>query len=228
MIFFNPPKSYMFKPKLILTALIFFCTLFFSMQNYGKTQSEEKIIVQGHTKHILFLGDSLTEGEGLDEVHAFPKLVENKFLKKNMNVQITNGGVSGSTSASGLKRLQWHLKSKVDYLVLELGANDGLRGLKVNETQKNLESIISFAVEKNIKVILLGVLMPPNYGKNYTESFSAMYKTMAKKFQLPFMPFVLEGVAGNPKLNLADGIHPNIEGHKIIAENVFKFLERVL
>jgi len=181
-------------------------------------------------KHILFLGDSLTEGEGLDEKHAFPAIIKTHFeeKRKNENIVVTNGGVSGSTSASGLKRLKWHLKTPVDILVLELGANDGLRGLKVEETQRNLESIIAYAKEKSIKVLLLGILMPPNYGKKYTESFAKMYKDLSQKFQLPLMPFVLEGVAGNPKLNLADGIHPNIEGHQVIAKNIYKFLEKHL
>jgi len=178
--------------------------------------------------HILFLGDSLSEGQGVDEQDAFPRLVEKTLKAKKHDITITNGGVSGSTTASGLNRLKWHLKKPTDILVLELGANDGLRGIKLNETEKNLFAIIKLAKEKKVKVLLLGLLMPPNYGKAYTTEFESMYKKIATKEKLPFLPFFLKDVAGNPSLNLADGIHPNEKGHVIVAKIVSDFVEKNL
>jgi acyl-CoA thioesterase-1 len=175
---------------------------------------------------ILILGDSLAEGYGLDESMAFPRVVEKKLIEKKKNVKVINGGVSGATSASGIQRLKWHLKKPVDVLLLELGANDGLRGLSVPDTKKNLKEIIKFAKEKKVKVMLLGILMPPNYGADYTGQFEKMYKDVAKEEKVPFLPFLLDGVAGNAKLNLPDGIHPNQKGHEVIAEKVVNFLEK--
>jgi acyl-CoA thioesterase-1 len=157
---------------------------------------------------------------------AFPRVVEKKLIEKKKNVKVINGGVSGATSASGIQRLKWHLKKPVDVLLLELGANDGLRGLSVPDTKKNLKEIIKFAKEKKVKVMLLGILMPPNYGADYTGQFEKMYKDVAKEEKVPFLPFLLDGVAGNAKLNLPDGIHPNQKGHEVIAEKVVNFLEK--
>ncbi len=180
------------------------------------------------TLHVLFLGDSLSEGQGLDESQSFPRLVEKKLNDKGIKIKVTNGGVSGSTTSSGLDRLKWHLKKKTDVLVLELGANDGLRGIKISESKKNLKAIIQFAKEKGLKVLLLGVLMPPNYGNKYVKEFEAMYKDLAKEEKIPFMPFVLEKVAGRPEYNLADGIHPNAKGQEIVAQDVAAFMEKNL
>ena len=178
--------------------------------------------------HILFLGDSLSEGVGLDEEQSFPRLVERNLKAKKFDVIVTNGGVSGSTSASGLTRLKWHLKKPTNILVLELGANDGLRGLKLEETKKNLIAIIKMAKEKKVKVLLLGLLMPPNYGKKYTEEFVAMYKDIAKNEQVAFHPFILKDVAGNKELNLPDGMHPNAKGQEVVATTVTEFVEKNL
>ena len=195
--------------------------LFFSILNIPALRATE-------TTQILFLGDSLSEGQGLDEAQSFPRLVEKKLNAKGIKIKVTNGGVSGSTTSSGLDRLKWHLKKKTDVLVLELGANDGLRGIKVSESKKNLKSITQFAKEKGIKVLLLGVLMPPNYGSKYVKEFESMYKDLAKEEKIPFLPFVLEKVAGRPELNLADGIHPNAKGQEIVAQDVAAFLEKNL
>lgn len=178
--------------------------------------------------HILFLGDSLSEGIGLDEEQSFPRLVERNLRAKKYDVVVTNGGVSGSTSASGLTRLKWHLKKPTDILVLELGANDGLRGLKLEETKKNLVAIIKIAKEKKIKVLLLGLLMPPNYGKKYTDEFEAMYKKIASTEKVPFYPFLLKDVAGKADLNMPDGIHPNAKGQELVAKIVTEFVEKNL
>lgn len=176
--------------------------------------------------HILFLGDSLSEGYGLPEEKSFPRLVEKKLKANGKDVVITNGGVSGSTSASGMTRLKWHLKKKTDVIVLELGANDGLRGLPVKSTEKNLRELIQYAKKQKVKILLLGLLLPPNYGSGYTREFSSMYGNLSKSENIPMLPFLLEGVAGKPELNLPDGIHPNEKGHEVIANLVAKFVEK--
>lgn len=184
-------------------------------------------LVLASTK-ILILGDSLAEGYGLEESMAFPRIVESELRLKKFDISVINGGVSGATSANGLQRLKWHFKKPIDLVLLELGANDGLRGLKIEETKKNLKAIIQFAREKKVKIALLGILMPPNYGKEYTSKFEKMYKEIAQEEKLPFLPFLLEGVAGVPALNLPDGIHPNQKGHEVIGKRVAVFVEKIL
>ncbi len=177
-------------------------------------------------KTILFLGDSLTEGYQLSKEQAYPALVEMELKKYDKNVKVINGGVSGATSASGLKRMDWYLKAKPDVMVLALGANDGLRGLKVLETQKNLALVIEKAKKRQIKVILAGMKMPTNMGKTYQTQFENIFPYLSKKYSLTLIPFLLEGVGGKPEYNLPDGIHPNPKGHEIMAKNVLKFLEK--
>jgi len=178
---------------------------------------------------ILFLGDSLTEGLGVSKEEAFPKLVENMIqteLKKD--ITIINGGVSGSTTSDALSRLKWYLK-KTPYIVfIALGANDGLRGLDLNKSKENLEEIIQYAQKSNAKVLLAGMLIPPNYGDDYSKRFKEMYEDIKNKYNLKSMPFLLDEVAGKKELNQRDGIHPNVEGHKIIAKNVFTFIKEEL
>ena len=178
---------------------------------------------------ILFLGDSLTEGLGVTKEEAFPKLVEiliQKELKKD--ISIINAGVSGSTTSDGLDRLKWYLKKKPSIVFLALGANDGLRGLDLKQSQKNLEEIIKYAQESGAKVLLAGMLIPPNYGPEYSENFRKMYEEIKDKYKLKSMPFLLDQVAGNKNLNQSDGIHPNEQGHKTIAKNVFEFIKEEL
>jgi len=179
-------------------------------------------------KKLVVLGDSLTEGYGVAKEQAFPAILEKKITASGKKWTVVNAGVSGSTTASALGRLKWLLKSKPDLILIALGANDGLRGLKVEESEKNLAEAIEFLQKQKIPVVLAGLFMPPNYGKEYTEKFKKMYVHLAKKYKVPLIPFVLEKVAGNPKLNLADGIHPNEEGHKIIAETVYQELKGLL
>ena len=178
---------------------------------------------------ILFLGDSLTEGLGVTKEEAFPKLVEiliQKELKKD--ISIINAGVSGSTTSDGLDRLKWYLKKKPSIVFLTLGTNDGLRGLDLKQSQKNLEEIIKYAQESGAKVLLAGMLIPPNYGPEYSENFRKMYEEIKDKYKLKSMPFLLDQVAGNKNLNQSDGIHPNEQGHKTIAKNVFEFIKKDL
>ena len=178
---------------------------------------------------ILFLGDSLTEGLGVTKENAFPKLVETliqKELKKSITV--INGGVSGSTSSDGLARLKWYLKKKPYIVFLALGTNDGLRGLNLKQSQKNLEEIVEYAQKFKAKVLLAGMRIPPNYGPEYVEDFEKIYQELKNKYNLKTMPFLLDGVAGVQKMNQRDGIHPNEEGHKVIAKKVFMFLKEEL
>lgn len=181
-----------------------------------------------HAKTIVVLGDSLTEGYQLAKEEAFPHLVETKLKKSGKEIKVINGGSSGATSASGLKRLDWYLKAKPEILILVLGANDGLRGLKPQDTEKNLSSVIEKAQGKGIKVILGGMQMPTNYGVEYRKEFADIFPKLAAKYKIKLIPFILEGVGGKPEMNLPDGIHPNARGHLIISETVLKSLEGLL
>lgn len=174
---------------------------------------------------ILFLGDSLTEGYGLDENQSFPSLIAERLKADGRDdVRIINAGVSGSTSASALSRLQWYIRTQPDLMVLSLGANDGLRGLAVDEMKANLVKTIEFAQANGVRVALTGMLIPPNYGPEYTDSFAQVFPDLADQYQLDFLPFLLEGVAADPDLNQSDGVHPNVEGTRIVANTVYEFL----
>jgi acyl-CoA thioesterase-1 len=177
-------------------------------------------------KTILFFGDSLTAGYGLSTEEAFPALVEKKFVKSGKPSKVVNAGVSGETSAGGVSRIDWILRQPIDIFILELGANDGLRGLPLDQTQKNLQTIIDKVKGKypKAKVVIAGMMVPPNLGQDYTTRFQKIYPELAKKNNATLIPFLLQNVAGNEKLNLADGIHPNPEGHKIVADNVYKVI----
>ena len=179
---------------------------------------------------ILFLGDSITVGLGLDPLEAFPALIQQKIDAQRWNFQVINAGQSGDTSAGGLSRLDWLLKNRIDVLVLELGGNDGLRGLPVATTRKNLQAIIDRTKARypEAKVIIAGMKIPPNMGGDYSRKFEAVFADLAKKNNASLIPFVLEGVGGVPNLNLADGIHPNAKGQQRVAANVWKVLEPVL
>ncbi len=181
-------------------------------------------------KVILFFGDSLTAGYGLSPEEAFPALLETALNKSVKKVKVVNAGLSGETSAGGLSRIDWILRQPVDVFVLELGANDGLRGLPIEQTRQNLQSIIDKVTSKypNCKIVLAGMMVPPNMGKQYTDEFKNIYPDLARKNKATLISFILEGVAGNEKLNQADGIHPNIEGHKIIANNLKPVFEKLI
>jgi acyl-CoA thioesterase-1 len=178
---------------------------------------------------VLILGDSLTEGYGVAPGDSYPSVLQQNLEKSgHPNTKIINGGISGSTSASALSRLKWSLKNKPDILVLALGANDGLRGLKPDDTEKNLDAVVRLARQNGMRVLLAGMKAPPNYGPRYTKTFARIYRDIAHKEKIPLIPFLLEGVAGERTLNQADGIHPNEKGHKIVAKNVQKYLEPLL
>ena len=179
-------------------------------------------------KKMIFLGDSLTEGYGVAQEAAFPQILQKKFEQDKSEWKILASGSSGSTSASTLSRLKWLAKDKPDVVFILMGSNDGLRGLKVEETEKNLSEAIDWAQKNKIKIILGQLHVPPNYGKDYDKKFTALFPKLAKKYNVPLAPFLLIGVAGQSKLNQPDGIHPNENGHAIIAENMYKYLKKQL
>jgi len=188
----------------------------------AKAASDEKI--------ILFFGNSLTAGYGLEPSQAFPALIEQKAEAAGINCRAVNAGLSGETTAGGKSRISWVLRQPVDIFVLELGGNDGLRGLPVEATRNNLQAIIDTVRKKSpdARIVLAGMQIPPNMGPDYTAKFRQIYPELAKKNQLELIPFLLEGVGGIPKLNLPDGIHPTAEGHKIVANTVWKTLGPLL
>jgi acyl-CoA thioesterase-1 len=174
---------------------------------------------------IVVLGDSLTAGLGLLEMQAYPALLQQKLHADGYKWEVVNAGVSGDTSAAGLQRVDWALdQGHVRILILELGANDGLRGLPVDEMKKNLAAIIERAQQKRVAVLLAGMEAPPNFGPEYTVSFRQVYRDLANQFKVAFVPFLLDKVAGVPGLNQGDGIHPNVEGAHIVADTVWSAL----
>ncbi len=179
-------------------------------------------------KRIVILGDSLTEGYGVEKSAAFPTLVEAELRKSGFDIKIINAGISGSTTASAPSRLKWILKDKPDIVFLALGSNDGLRGVAPAVTKKNLEEAILLAKDSKVTIWLAGFQLPPNYGGPTTSQFRQLFIDLAKKHNLPLLPFLLEGVAAKPNLNQPDQIHPNEEGHALIAKNVSQFFKRNL
>ena len=177
---------------------------------------------------IVALGDSLTAGLGLPQTEAYPAILQNKLDAAGYRYEVVNAGVSGDTSAGGLRRLDWALEGDVRMLILALGANDGLRGLPPDEMKRNLEQIIERAKERDITVILAGMEAPPNYGPEYTAAFRRVYQDLAREHDLRFLPFLLANVAGNSTLNQGDGIHPNAKGAAMVAEGVWSVLGPLL
>ena len=179
---------------------------------------------------IVVLGDSLAAGYGLDPSEAFPALLQKKVNEAGLKFSVVNAGVSGDTSAGGLRRIDWLLKRRVDVLVLELGGNDGLRGIPVAATKTNLQAIIDRTKQKypQARIVIAGMQMPPNMGAEYTAAFAKVFPDLAKANNAALIPFLLEGVGGKPELNLPDMIHPTAEGQKIVAGNVWKVLKPVL
>lgn len=176
----------------------------------------------------MFLGDSLTAGLGLPEEESYPSLVQARLDREGYDYEVINAGVSGDTSAGGLRRLDWSLEGNVKILVLALGANDGLRGLPVDELRKNLSTAIERCREREIAVVLAGMEAPPNNGQEYASAFRAVYKELAREHDVPLIPFLLSDVAGISSLNQSDGIHPNTRGARIMADTVWDALRPLL
>lgn len=177
---------------------------------------------------IVAFGNSLTAGLGVRPDETYPGQLERWLRKKGFPYEVINAGVSGETSAGGVRRVEWILKSQPTVVILELGANDGLRGQPLYQTYENLKTIIERLQTEGVVVVLAGMQIPLNYGEDYTEEFSGMYGRLAKELELPLIPFLLEGVATRPDLNQGDGLHPNAEGYKIVVQNVWQTLEPIL
>lgn len=177
---------------------------------------------------IVAFGDSLTAGLGVAPDQTYPAQLQRRLDALGQQYLVLNAGVSGDTSAGGLRRVSWVLAGNPHLVILELGGNDGLRGLSLPETRSHLDAIIQRLKQANVQVILAGMKLPPNYGKEYTSKFEAMYRDLAHAHSLPLIPFLLEGVGGNTSLNQADGIHPTAEGYQIVVETVLKSLLPVL
>lgn len=169
---------------------------------------------------VLFLGDSLSAGLHLPADEAFPAVLRDRLAADGVRFELVNAGVSGDTTAGGLARLDWLLRQAPDLVVVELGANDGLRGVALESIESNLRQIVQRLQAKGLPVLLLGMRLPPNYGSTYTEGFASLYQRVADETGVHLVPFFLEGVAGDPNLNLPDGIHPTTEGHERIADNL--------
>ena len=176
---------------------------------------------------VVFLGDSLTAGLGLDENQAYPALIESQLKAEGMPVRVINAGVSGDTTAGGLSRLDWLLNQHPDVVIVGLGANDGLRALPITEVDANLRQIVRRSQAAGARVLLLGMRIPPNYGP-YADQFAALYPKIAKDLNIPLVPFLLEGVGGIRSLNQSDGIHPTAKGQEIVAKTVRPYLEKML
>ncbi len=217
---------------------IFFFWMLFSCSNNGSEQGKAAAGKAGEAtgeqtkarKTILFFGNSLTAGYGLDPVEAFPALIGKRIDSLGLPYKVVNAGVSGETSSGGNGRIEWILKQPVDIFVLELGANDGLRGISTDETLKNLQAIIEKVKTANpaATVIVAGMQVPPSMGQRYTNQFNAIFPKLSKDNNALLIPFLLEGVGGEVKLNQEDGIHPTAEGHQIVAANVWKVLGNVV
>jgi acyl-CoA thioesterase I len=184
-------------------------------------------IAQGRPR-VVFLGDSLTAGYGLPKEQSVPSLIQKRLDEEGYAYEAVNHGVSGDTSAGGVSRLDWALTGDVRVLVIELGANDGLRGLPVESTKANLSDIVTRAKARGVTVLLTGMEAPPNHGPAYTAQFRQTFADLAREHKLAFVPFYLEGVAGNPSLNIADGIHPNAAGAAIVEKTVWTALQPLL
>lgn len=186
----------------------------------GPARADERVIVA--------LGDSLTAGLGVAADEAYPALLEDRLRRAGLPYRVVNAGVSGDTSAGGLRRLDWVLRSRPEIAIVALGANDGLRGVPVATLRDNLTAIVTTLQARGVRVLLIGMRLPPNYGRVYADAFAETFRLVARRTSTAFLPFLLDGVGGEPSLNQADGIHPNAAGHRVVAERVWPALEPLL
>lgn len=213
------------------------CVILFTIACNNSTKSHQNEIntnsiqsIKDSSKTIVFFGNSLTAGYGLDPEQAFPAIIQQKIDSLRLNWQIVNAGVSGETTTAGLARIDWILQKPLNIFVLELGGNDGLRGIPLEVTEQNLQAMIDKVKAKypSAPIVLAGMQLPPNLGVKYTKDFATIYPKLAQKNNVILIPFLLEGVGGNPNLNQPDGIHPNAAGAKIVADNVWKIIHPLL
>jgi len=201
------------------------------MRAKRETVQANEAAVRAPEKYIIFFGNSLTAGYGIEQGEAFPALIQKRLDSLGLAYTVVNAGLSGETTASGVNRVEWVVSQQpVDVFVLELGGNDGLRGIDVAETRKNLLTIIEKVRQKHpdARIILSGMMVPPNMGPRYSKDFMAVFPAVAKTANVKLIPFILERVGGEKELNLEDGIHPTPEGHKLVAENVWEVLKEVI
>jgi acyl-CoA thioesterase-1 len=221
------------KGSIIIVSLIILfsaCTNNKKPESSNQNSNAKDSAIVTKKKTIVFFGNSLTAGYGVSPSEAFPAIIQKKIDSLALPYQVINAGVSGETSSGGKTRINWILRERVDIFVLELGANDGLRGTPLAETKKNLQDIIDTVKAKypHAKLVFAGMEIPPNMGQAYTTEFRNIYTDLAKKNSMTLIPFLLEGVGGEPELNQADGIHPTAQGHLIVAENVWRQIEKLL
>ena len=223
--------------SLFLLMVQFSCSETTNSNAQDTSSSENQEVINDNSesdkkKNIIFFGDSLTAGYGLDDPSSdgYTALIQNRLDSLNHNYKVINAGVSGETTAGGNERVNWILRQPVDIFVLELGGNDGLRGIDPVSSKQNLQSIIDKVRAKysNTKIILAGMEAPPNMGEKFTAEFRSMYPDLAEKNKTALIPFFLENIGGIPSLNQKDGIHPNVEGHKVLVENVWNVLKELL
>ncbi len=224
--------------KFLATSLIFLTFFIISCNDNKRSASAEDnsnekkdtTATNKMIKTIIFFGNSLTAGYGLEPSQAFPALIQKKIDSSDLPYKVVNAGVSGETTSGGNDRIDWILRQPIDVFVLELGANDGLRGIPIPETKRNLQAIIDKvkALNPDAKLILAGMQLPPNMGQQYTSQFRVIFPDLAKTNNMTLIPFLLEGVGGEVKFNQEDGIHPTEEGQKIVAENVWREIKDIL
>ncbi|OQP49274.1 arylesterase [Niastella populi] len=222
-----------FVTGMLIMALMAGCGNNEEKANDTSNQKREQVPAAGKTekaKTIVFYGNSLTAGYGVDPSESFPSIIQEKIDSLQLPYKVINAGVSGETTAGGKSRIDWILRQPVNVFVLELGGNDGLRGIPIAETSKNLQAIINRVREKypEAKIILAGMQVPPNMGRNYATRFRAVFEQLAAKNNVALIPFLLENVGGVASLNQGDGIHPNPQGHRIVAQNVWNVLQGML
>lgn len=207
--------------------LLWFVLIFLVLTQTAKSDESRRPL---KSSTVLVLGDSLAAGFGVDPSEAFPAVLQRRAEESGMLIRVINGGVSGDTTAGGVRRLDWMLKSPIDVLFLELGGNDGLRGLPIESTRSNLTAIIQRTRSRHPKaeIVIAGMQMPPNVGRDYADRFRALFPEVAREEKASLIPFLLEGVGGQPDLNLPDQIHPTPQGHRMIASNAWPVLEPLL
>jgi acyl-CoA thioesterase I len=223
-------KKNLFLVILISSLGIFSCSLEKKESATSEIQNSADSDKNSDQKIILFFGNSLTAGYGIDEDDAFAGLTQQRLDSLGLDYKVINGGLSGETTAGGLSRLEWFLEDQPEIFILELGGNDGLRGIALTETKRNLLAMIDKVRSKypETKIILAGMQIPPNMGQDYSNEFKEIYPAVAKEKNVTLIPFLLENVGGIPELNLPDGIHPTEEGHKLVFETVWPYIQQAL
>ena len=211
-------------PRFVTALLVIAAVAGFS----PSTQAAAAVSATDDRPRIVAFGDSLTAGLGVAAEDAYPSQLQRRLDRDGFKYRVINAGISGDTTAGGVRRMAWVLKSRPQIVILELGGNDGLRGLSLRETKANLERIIQQCRSASVTVVLAGMKLPPNYGAEYTNGFESMYPALAEKYHLVLIPFFLDGVAGSTSLNQADGIHPTAEGYRIIVDKVLETVRPLL